>query len=171
MATAMLPSDPYIGEIRIFCGNPGDIPDGWAPCDGRLINIQDNEPLFAAIGFAYGGDNLTQFALPDLQGRVPINQGAGFSPGNNGGEEAVMLAENELPAHTHTVYSNLEGGNQSPAGNFWGYSIGTPYAAAPGDLTLNGNAVTTYGLGGAHENRIPFLVINYMIALTGKFPS
>ena len=92
-------SEPYVGEIRIFPGNFA--PFGWALCDGALMSIANYEVLFNLIGTTYGGDGMNTFALPDLRGRAPIHQGAGFIIGQSGGTETVTLAANQLPTHTH----------------------------------------------------------------------
>ncbi len=166
---APLPPDPYLGEIRLCSGNFA--PKNWALCNGQLLNIAGNEDLFFLIGTIYGGDGTSNFALPDLQGRVPLHQGVGFPVGKNGGEESVTLSVNELPGHQHTVYSNEEGGSDIPTGNLWGFSSSKPYVAAQGDLALNIAAISTFGKGKGHENRIPFLAISYIIALKGGFPT
>jgi microcystin-dependent protein len=162
---------PYLGEIRLFCSASRTPPKNWAYCNGQLLKIADNEALYNLIGTTYGGDGQTSFALPDLQGRVPLHIGANYPLGRKEGEEAVTLTQNELPKHTHTVNSNAEGSYTSPANNFWGYSSSNPYATLPGGLTLNAASISSYGSGNAHENRIPFLVINYIIALVGKYPT
>lgn len=160
--------DPYVGEIRLF--GPHQTPKGWAPCDGRLLKVQDYMELFALIGVTYGGDGEDHFALPDLRGRVPIGVGGNYWLGRSGGEEAVELGYVQLPGHTHTAHANQEGGLGTPANNYWGYSSSNPYAAAPGLLTLNEGALTAYGKGGKHENRVPFIAVNYIIALEGRWP-
>src|SRR5258708_28592106 len=93
-------AQPYVGEIRIFAGNFA--PAGWMFCEGQLLPISENETLFNLIGTTYGGDGQSNFALPDLRGRLPIHQGSGFTPAQNGGAEQVTLTIQPIPAHTHT---------------------------------------------------------------------
>jgi len=92
-------SQPYVGEIRMFAGNFA--PVGWMFCEGQLLSIAENAALFNLIGTTYGGDGQSTFALPDLRGRLPIHQGAGFTIAQNGGSEQVTLAAGQIPAHTH----------------------------------------------------------------------
>ncbi len=161
---------PYLGEIRMLAGIK--IPAGWALCDGRLLSITDHEDLFALIGITYGGDGVTNFARPDLRGRVPVNRGPDYRLGQMGGEDFVTLSVDELPTHSHDLHCNqLYGGLESPAGNMWGYSKGNPYAPGPGKLKLNPDSIAEWGLSEPHENRIPYLAVNYIIALKGDFPA
>jgi microcystin-dependent protein len=159
--------EPYLGEIRLFAGLFA--PKDWAFCDGRLLFNNEYPELYQLIGNTYGGD-LTRFALPDLQSRLPLHISPDYGLGKKGGSETVKLSVDELPAHSHTVNSNFEGGNDSPDNNVWGYSASNPYADAPGTLAMNVNAITTAGNNGEHENRIPFLAISYIISLAGVVP-
>src|SRR5579872_5955703 len=118
-------SNPFLAEIRIFTGNFA--PKGWALCNGQLMSISQNTALFSLLGTYYGGDGVSTFALPDLQGRVPIHQGTGsglsaYVIGQKSGSESVALAINQIPAHSHAVLCNSAANptnNQtSPAGNF-----------------------------------------------------
>jgi microcystin-dependent protein len=161
-------ADPYVGEIRMFGGSYA--PEGWAPCDGRLLKIADYEELFQAIGNCYGGDGTDTFALPDLRGRVPISISDDYPLGKSGGEEKVQLTVEELPAHTHAVRASNTGGQENPFNNFWGYSRSNPYFTGAGTVTMNQVAITPEGNDAAHENRIPYQAINFVIALTGKWP-
>src|SRR5271165_5323133 len=111
-------SSPFVGEIRMFAGNFA--PAGWAFCDGQLLSISQNETLFNLIGTTYGGDGQSTFALPNLQGRIPIHQGNGFVLAQSGGTETVTLNLNQIPAHTHPPQAGAAGGtSNSPAGNYW----------------------------------------------------
>jgi microcystin-dependent protein len=159
---------PYLGEIRLFAGNFP--PAGWAFCNGQQLNVQDYPALYGVIGSTYGGDGTTVFNLPDLQGRVPVHAGNGLAIGKYGGVEGVALQPSQLPSHTHTVNCASTGNIDDPTGNFWGSSGAKPYSAPPGTLTMNPAAVSTAGGGVAHENRIPYLAMSYIIALNGAQP-
>jgi microcystin-dependent protein len=177
---------PYIGEIRIFGGNFA--PRGWALCAGQLLNISDNQELFSVIGATYGGDGRSTFALPDLRGRAPIHFGAGpglgnYSRGQRGGAETVTLTAPQAPAHTHDVSVEVRAvagaGNQSaPGDHVWAADprgATNIYSDAEPDTTMKANAVVgtaepNAGGGWEHENRPPFLAINFIIALQGEYP-
>jgi microcystin-dependent protein len=162
-------SDPFIGEIRPWAGNFA--PVGWMFCQGQILPISENETLFQLIGTTYGGDGQQTFALPDLRGRVPIHQGTGYALGQVGGLEAVPLTANELPAHTHTAQAQSAGGTvSSPAGAFWATSDLDAFSNVAPDLQLNPNALALTGGGSAHNNMMPFLTLNFIIALFGIFP-
>ena len=163
--------DPYVGEIRLFAASSINQEIGWALCDGRLLNIENYPELFSLIGTTYGGDGVKTFAIPNLQGRVPVLKGDNLPVGTIGGVEMVILSQDELPTHTHTVSSSKSEPLESPAGNFWGISSSNPYAPPPGTTSLNPASIATYGLGYGHENRIPYQVVNFVMALNGKYPS
>src|SRR5260370_17547928 len=97
-------SQPFVGEIRMFAGNFA--PAGWMFCEGQRLSVAENETLFNLIGTTYGGDGQSTFALPDLRGRLPIHQGSGFTPAQNGGAEQVTLTVNQIPAHTHAFQAS-----------------------------------------------------------------
>jgi microcystin-dependent protein len=171
-------SQPYVGEIRMFGGNFA--PAGWAFCDGALMPISENETLFNLIGTTYGGDGQETFALPDLQGRVPIHmgQGAGLSNYNlaeKAGVENVTIAAATLPNHTHPALCNSGGGSNAsnPAAATWTVSDVNEYSASLPASGNIGNGLVTTPIGGSqpHDNMIPFLVINYIISLFGIFPT
>lgn len=163
-------AEPFIGEIRQFAGNFA--PQGWALCSGQLLAISDNEVLFSLIGTTYGGDGQTNFSLPNLQGRVPVHVGSGFTIGASGGVETVTLNQNQLPAHSHTAASSSTGGSDTPAGNVWGSTQSiAPYVASPGNATLNTGSIGLTGGSQPHENRIPVVAVTYIIALEGIYPS
>ena len=167
-----MPGDGCIGEIRMFGGNFA--PRNWALCDGQLLPISQNQALFSILGTTYGGDGRTSFALPDIRGRVPIHVGNGHREGQKSGEETHTLAGNEMPQHDHVMYaSNDTATAQIPAGNVLARSTATdPIWVNPAPLTnMSSTMVANVGGGQAHDNMMPYLAINFCIALRGLFPS
>ncbi|PTS81560.1 phage tail protein [Sphingomonas sp. HMWF008] len=175
-------SQPFIGEIRAF--GFGFAPKRWALCNGQLLSIQQNQALFSLLGTFYGGNGVTNFALPDLRGRAGLTfgQGAGLSTyviGEPTGTENVTLLSTQIPQHNHIWAASGSLGNQpSPAAGFLaGGQIpnGTlvPNFAAAGGATvpLAANTLTATGNSQGHNNMQPYLVLNYCIALQGIFPS
>ena len=170
---------PYIGEIRLV-GFDFE-PVGWAFCAGQILPIDQYQALFALIGTTYGGDGRSTFALPDLRGRIPLHQGDGFVMGELSGTEEVTLTSAQLPAHTHAPKcDNAFGGTQlSPVGNVWSFDASgqfANYAASPSVTngmtdTMNHDAIGNAGGSQPHDNRQPFLVVNYIISLFGVYPS
>ncbi len=158
----------YLGEIRLMSFNFA--PKGWALCNGQVLPINQNQALFSLLGTTYGGDGRTTFALPNLQGRVPVHMGGGFTLGERAGEESHTLTLSELPAHVHTVNANPVTANAvDPTGKVWAGGR-TAYSAAP-NAAMNGAGVTASGGGQPHSNLSPFLVVNFCICLQGIFPS
>lgn len=165
-------SEPYVGEIRIFPGNFA--PLGWALCDGALMSIANYEVLFNLIGTTYGGDGMNTFALPDLRGRAPIHQGAGFIIGQSGGTETVTLAANQLPSHTHAPAAASGGSGtpaNSPAGKVWSGWTGGQFSSQAPTAAMNPAALSADGGSLPHDNMVPFQAINFIISLFGIFPS
>jgi microcystin-dependent protein len=168
-------SNPYVGEIRMFAGNFA--PAGWQFCNGALLQISEFDTLFNLIGTTYGGDGQQTFAVPDLQGRVPIHMGQGpglssYIIGQNGGVETVTLSTQQIPQHGHTPVGSNSGSSDNPSGNYWANtSTGKPYTAAPPTVQLNGGTITQAGGNQPHDNMIPFLCVSYIISLFGVFPS
>jgi microcystin-dependent protein len=167
-------STPFLGEIRLF--SFVFPPKGWALCNGQLLQIAQNQALFAILGTVYGGNGSTTFALPDLRGRVPIHFNGQFPLGNTGGEESHALTLPELPAHTHAVTASSNVPDQAgpvtgPNRNFWPNGGGAiPYADTP-DAAMGPQAILAAGGGQGHENRAPLLVVSFCIALAGIFPT
>jgi microcystin-dependent protein len=171
-------SQPFIGEIRMFGGNFA--PRDWAFCNGQSLPISQNDALFALIGTTYGGDGVNVFNLPNLQSRLPVNNGqgpglSGYSLGQAGGVEQVTVATSNLPAHSHAVQGDAATGTaNSPAGNVWANSTGAKQFSAPAgsNTTMNSGAIgLAPGGGQPHDNMRPFLAVNFIISLFGIFPS
>lgn len=169
--------EPFIGEIRI--SSIPYAPKGWAFCYGQLLSISQNTALFSLMGTTYGGNGITTFALPDLRGRCPINYGSGageyYSLGRVGGNHEHTLSTAELPSHNHSLAaSSALATSGAPAGALPGRKgrLGRDLFAAPANqVGLNQQALSQAGSGQAHANMQPFLVLNFIIALQGVFPS
>jgi microcystin-dependent protein len=178
-------SNPFLGELRIMSFNFA--PKGWALCNGQLLPINQNQPLFSLFGTNYGGDGRVNFALPNLQGRVPVGVGGGSFTvqGQVSGEANHTLNISEMPQHNHTLMAknakpDLSGGNLPGSGNKvtaqgLSTSSGTPpvniYGTGSPSTTMGPTSMTTAGGSQAHENRQPFLTLNMCVALQGIFPS
>jgi microcystin-dependent protein len=165
-------STPFVGEIRMFAGNFA--PLGWAFCNGQLMAISQSEVLFNLIGTTYGGDGENTFALPDLQGRFPAHQGNGAVIGELLGSEFVTLTLGQMPVHSHAAVCGAGGGNVvSPAAAFWStdpQGNTAAYNETGGSGMANGT-IAIAGSGQAHDNRQPYLGVNFIISLFGIFPS
>ncbi len=168
-------ADPFVAEIRIFPFNFA--PRGWAWCDGQILPLSQNTALFSLLGTTYGGNGVSNFALPDLQGKAPMHpgQGPGLSLhdlGETGGSETVTLLESEIPAHAHSIMAgSLNSQSISPTGNTTGRGNPTPIYATAGTLVSMGqNAVAPTGGDQPHNNMMPYLTFYFNIALQGVFP-
>ncbi|HEY3897327.1 MAG TPA: tail fiber protein [Chthoniobacter sp.] len=173
-------SNPFLAEIRMFGFNFA--PYGWALCDGQLLPISQNAALFSLVGTYYGGNGQTSFGLPNLQGRCPVNSGQGtglslYQLGEMEGQPTVSLSDSEIPAHSHNfmVHDLLPPApDAAPAPNeVLGHSNGGPAYVDPAPATLqalNTSALSFTGGGSAHNNMMPYLVVNFCIALQGVFP-
>ncbi len=168
---------PFIGEVRLTAFSFA--PTGWALCNGQILPISPNTALFSIIGTTYGGNGVSTFALPDLQGRTPLGVGQGLgltnrSAGEAGGSETHTLSANELPVHTHLLRaSSANGITDKPDGSVPARNpAGVPqYApAAAGDSDLASNAVGQAGSSQPHNNLQPYIVVNYIICLQGVYP-
>jgi microcystin-dependent protein len=171
-------AQPYIGEIRLFGGNFA--PLGWSFCNGVTLPISQNQALFNLIGTTYGGDGQQTFMLPNLQGRLPIHQGQGvglqnYVLGTQGGAETVTLTTNQLPAHNHGALGSATGSaSASPSNNIWGNSQISNKSFGPGtsaNASMNAGSMSSTGNNLPHDNLMPFLVVSFIIALNGVYPS
>jgi microcystin-dependent protein len=166
-------SDPYLAEIKLISFNFP--PKGWAFCNGQLLAINQNQALFSILGTMYGGNGQTTFALPNLQGRVPIHWGNGqgfYNVGQAAGETAHTLTISEMPAHIHPAVAQSTPSNPgvTPVNSIWATTTTAAFASAP-NVMMNPAAVATTGGSQPHENMPPYLVLNFVIALVGIFPS
>jgi microcystin-dependent protein len=177
-------SNPFVAEIRIFPFNFA--PKGWAFCDGQLLPLSQNTALFSLLGTTYGGDGKSNFALPNLQGRDPMHpgQGPGLSLhdlGEQGGEDFVTLLQSEIPSHSHTMTAdNSQATASDPTSNFYAaghFDDGLGHkgqvqiynTAAPSD-PLSPLSTSIAGGSQPHNNLMPYLTLNFCIALQGVFP-
>jgi len=162
-------SEPFLSEIKIVSFNFA--PRSWALCNGQLLPINQNQALFALLGTTYGGDGRVNFALPDLRGRIPIHFGSNHTLGEVGGEENHTLIASEMVAHTHLISaSNAEPDQGLPTGNMWASNSGA-YSSSPSDSTMNPASISSVGGNQPHTNLQPYLVMTFIIALQGIFPS
>jgi microcystin-dependent protein len=170
-------SSPFVAEIRMFGCNFA--PTGWAQCNGQLLPISQNTALFSLLGTFYGGDGKSTFALPNFQGSTALNQGdgPGLSPrflGESAGSDQVTLLQSEIASHTHTLSgNNTPADRPTPAQTSFARTSGaTPYKAPSGatPTTFNFQACSVTGSSFPHNNLMPYLVVNFCIALQGVFP-
>lgn len=170
-------SESFIGEIRMFAGTFA--PRNWALCDGQLLAINQNNALFSLLGTTYGGDGRTTFGLPDLRGRLSMHLGSGpgLTPraiGSKFGQETTTVSVAQTPAHNHDVLvSNAAGSQNTPAGSFLASSPNVRlYRPQVTNTFLDATTIeSSGGAGQAHNNVMPFLCVNFIIALFGIFPS
>ena len=177
-------SEPFLSEIKLVSFNFP--PKGWALCNGQLLPINQNQALFALLGTTYGGNGQTNFALPNLRGRVPIHFGGGHSLGEAAGSTSVTINIQQLPTHTHPLMARTDlvspnGAGQDPTGKFYarpqlavqGGNITAinAYADPSNLVSLSPQAVSNVGGSQPHNNMMPYLVLNFIIALQGIFPS
>ena len=166
-------SEPFLSEIKIVSFNFA--PKGWALCNGQLLPINQNQALFSLLGTTYGGNGQTNFALPNLRGRVPISFSAAHNLGEAAGSTAVTVNIQQLPAHTHVFNASSSNGDQpfpsNPNPNVLAASNSPMYVAPANLTTLSPSSVTSVGGSQPHNNMMPYLVLNFIIALQGIFPS
>jgi microcystin-dependent protein len=171
--------DPFVAEIRIFPFNFA--PKGWALCDGQILPLSQNTALFSLLGTTYGGDGKNNFALPDMQGNAPMHpgQGPGLSLhdlGEFGGSDTVRLIQSEMPGHSHTMMAvNFPSDQSAPSSaralarsvNASAYVAGNPQPAL---VQMNDNMLAPAGGDQPHNNLMPYLTLNFCIALQGVYP-
>lgn len=171
-------ASPFVGEIKMFAGNFA--PQHYAFCEGQLLAVSQNETLFSLLGTRYGGDGTTTFAVPDFRGRIPVHMGQGpgltnRTIGQKGGTETTALSASNLPGHSHIVQGTTSvGDSNDPQGKIVAATVEKReiYSTDMTSLTELNDA-TVGGAGGdiAHENRMSYLCINFLIALDGEYPS
>jgi len=175
--------EPYLGEIKMFGGNFA--PAGWALCNGQLLSISQYAALFSILGTTYGGNGVQTFALPNLQGRVPMHWGTGLGLttrviGESSGTENVTLTISQMPQHNHLINASTTVATQVLPTNFiLAQSVdagvgGTPsnfIEPASANTTLAPTAVSMAGGSTPHNNMQPYLAVSFIIALVGVFPS
>jgi len=170
-------SEPFLAEIKMFGGNFA--PRGYALCNGQLLTIQQHAALFSLLGTTYGGNGISNFQLPNMQGNVPLHwgQGAGLTPyviGETTGTQHVTLLTTQLPGHTHTVQAAelTDGSTNVPTGQ---YPANSPsanvYTSSAAHTTFSPAAINPAGGNQPHNNMQPFLVVTFIIALSGIYPS
>jgi microcystin-dependent protein len=169
-------ADPFVGEIRLFGGNFA--PVGWAFCNGALMAISQNDALYALLGTTYGGDGVNTFAVPNLQGRLPIHMGTGpgLSPvveGQAGGQETVTVITSQLPGHTHAISASTATGTKpGPGANLLAAGATTSiYTTNAANNSLNAASMAVAGNSQPHDNMQPYQCVTFIIALEGIFPS
>jgi microcystin-dependent protein len=162
-------SEPFLSEIKIVSFNFP--PKGWALCNGQLLPINQNQALFALLGTTYGGNGQTNFALPNLRGRVPVHEGSGHTLGEAAGSTAVTVNIQQLPTHNHFEQSQPAVGSQLPAVGAFFAQTSNMYRTADNLIAINPATIGNVGGSQPHNNMMPYLVLNFIIALQGIFPS
>ena len=163
-------SEPFLSEIKVVSFNFP--PKGWALCNGQFLPINQNQALFALLGTTYGGNGQTTFALPNLRGRTPIHFGNGHDLGEAAGSTAVTVNIQQLPTHTHTVNVNSAAGTAAtPLNTILSKSSANLYTPPGPMVAMNVNSTTSAGGSQPHNNMMPYLTLNFIIALQGIFPS
>ncbi len=163
-------SEPFLSEIKLVSFNFP--PKGWALCNGQLLPINQNQALFALLGTTYGGNGQTNFALPNLRGKVPIHMGGGHTLGEAAGSTSVTVNIQQLPTHTHPLMgSQTVGDTPVPTNTVLASTPAKIYGPPVSLTTLNPANVSSVGGSQPHNNMMPYLVLNFIIALQGIFPS
>jgi microcystin-dependent protein len=162
-------SEPFLSEIKIVSFNFA--PKGWALCNGQFLPINQNQALFSLLGTTYGGNGQTTFALPNLRGQVPIHIGNGHTLGEAAGTTSVTVNIQQLPTHTHLPNASSTNANQPiPAAALLG-AANNAYVAPAALVSLQPTSISNVGGSQPHNNMMPYLVLNFIIALQGIFPS
>lgn len=163
-------SEPFLGEIKIIAWNYA--PKGWAFCNGQFLPINQNQALFSLLGTMYGGNGQTTFALPDFRGKIPVHMGGGHTQGETAGQYAHTVTMSEMPAHNHFMQvTNNIGTTQNPGDFVLSKSVANSYGGFTELVAMNATSIGNVGGSQPHENKQPFLVLNFIIALQGIFPS
>jgi microcystin-dependent protein len=166
--------DPFVGQISLV--SFGYAPKGWALCNGQALSIAQNQPLFSIIGTTFGGDGISTFNLPDLRGRAAMHVGQS-AWGAAGGQEMVTLTSNQMATHTHLFVNAVDklADANNPPGTLWGLLPATAGFGYTNPSKIDGsmapNALNSAGSGQPHANMQPSLVVNFIIALQGLYPS
>lgn len=164
-------AEPFLAEIRLVSFSFA--PRGWATADGQLLPINQNQALFSLLGTTFGGDGRVNFGLPDFRGRTPLHVGGGHTLGERGGEQNHTLSIGEIPTHLHGVQASGTAAQASvgPVGNLFARATTQVYRPLQQGVALSPAAVANVGGSQAHPNMQPYLVLNFVIALQGIFPS
>jgi microcystin-dependent protein len=168
-------TEPFVGEIKMVGFNFA--PRGYALCNGQLMSIAQNTALFSLLGTTYGGDGQVTFGLPDFRGRVPMHWGSGpgLTPrvqGESSGSEAITLTQQQMPQHNHQVNAtNDSAGSKTPLGNIPAFASGSTYVGTAANGTMAPAMIGIAGGSQPHPNMQPYLVVTFIIALEGIFPS
>lgn len=162
-------SEPFLSEIKIVSFNFA--PKGWALCNGQLLPINQNQALFSLLGTTYGGDGRVNFALPNLRGRVPISFGNGHTLGEAAGSTSVTVNIQQMPQHIHAMNGSTTAAETNVASGAYLGVVNNAYTGPATLVGLNPAAVTNAGGSQPHNNMMPYLVLNFIIALQGIFPS
>lgn len=167
-------SSPFIGQIDLFAGNFA--PRNYATCQGQLLSISQNTALFSILGTTFGGDGRTTFGLPNLESRAPIHPGRGpglsqYRLGERAGTSSVSLNEAENGVHNHPMLAGTAGTTNEPGATLGIANVSVFAAPSSPAPTLDGNAILPQGSGQPHANEQPYLVVTFIIALQGVFPS
>ncbi len=166
-------ADPFISQISMVGFDFP--PKGWAKCDGSSLTVSGHQALYSIIGVAFGGDGIYNFNLPDVRGRSPVHIGHGYSRGHSGGAELVNIQGEQTPPHKHTATASSNAGSSRTVtiGPLLGEATANVYATPPSSgqlISMNDDTLVAVGHGQGHENRQPYTVLNFIIALTGTFP-